>query len=186
MIAPEPGQRVPGRGQTIGPAAQARAGEGGAAPAVVPAVVRPAALADLDRISAIEQETFSDPWSRSAFERLISEKDPRVLFEVACLADGTVAGYVVAWFIIDEGEIANLAVAPEARSRGIGTRLLTDVITAARRREVGTLYLEVRDSNAAARALYASHGFQEIGRRRRYYRRPVEDALVLRLVLPGP
>jgi ribosomal-protein-alanine N-acetyltransferase len=95
-------------------------------------------------------------------------------------------GYLVAWFIMDEGEIANLAVAPEARSHGVGTLLLGTAIAMARRREVGTIYLEVRDSNAAARALYASHGFQEIGRRRRYYRRPVEDALVLRLVLPGP
>jgi ribosomal-protein-alanine N-acetyltransferase len=148
--------------------------------------VRHATVADVERVSSIEVEAFSDPWSRSAFERLIAEKDPRVLFEVACLDDGTVMGYLVAWFIMDEGEIANLAVAPEARSHGVGTLLLGTAFALARRRVVGTIYLEVRDSNAAARALYASHGFQEIGRRRRYYRRPVEDALVLRLVLPGP
>jgi ribosomal-protein-alanine N-acetyltransferase len=148
--------------------------------------VRAASLADVDRVSEIEKDAFSDPWSRASFERLVAENDPRVLFDVACFEDGTVVGYLVAWFIMDEGEIANLAVAHGARSRGVGTLLLDTAITAARRREVGTIYLEVRDSNAAARALYASHGFQELGRRRRYYRRPVEDALVLRLVLPGP
>jgi ribosomal-protein-alanine N-acetyltransferase len=86
---------------------------------------------------------------------------------------------------MDEGEIANLAVAPDWRGRGIGALLLVTAITAARSRDATALYLEVRDSNDAARALYAAHGFLEVGRRRRYYRKPVEDALVLRLVLPG-
>lgn len=182
MNTPEPGQRAPGGEPGSEYPAHARMGRG----SVALATVRPATVADLGRVSEIEKEAFSDPWSRSAFERLVVERDPRVLFNVACLPDGKVVGYVVSWFIMDEGEIANLAVAPGARSRGIGTLLLVTAITAARSREVGTIYLEVRDSNTAARALYASHGFQEIGRRRRYYRRPVEDALVLRLVLPGP
>lgn len=181
MNTPEPGQRAPGGGSD-GETAAARVRSASAQLATV----RAATLTDVSRVSEIEREAFSDPWSRSAFERLVVEHDPRVLFDVACLPDGKVAGYVVAWFIMDEGEIANLAVAPGSRSRGIGTLLLVRAINMARSREVGTIYLEVRDSNAAARALYASHGFQEIGRRRRYYRRPVEDALVLRLVLPGP
>jgi ribosomal-protein-alanine N-acetyltransferase len=182
MNTPEPGQRAPGGAPGSGYPARSRAGKGSAEPTTV----RAATMADVGRVSEIEQEAFTDPWSRSAFERLVMDRDPRVLFDVACLPDGKVAGYVVAWFIMDEGEIANLAVAPASRSRGIGTLLLVTAITTARSREVGTIYLEVRDSNVAARALYASHGFQEIGRRRRYYRRPVEDALVLRLVLPGP
>ncbi len=153
------------------------------------AVVRPAVEGDVERVSAIERGAFSDPWSRTAFERFVAERrDERVLFHVACLGGGggRVVGYVVAWFIMDEGEVANLAVAPEARARGIGALLLSAVIAEARAREVATIYLEVRESNAAARALYASSGFAEIGRRRRYYRQPVEDALVLRLVLPAP
>jgi ribosomal-protein-alanine N-acetyltransferase len=152
---------------------------------VAPVTVRLATAADVDRVSEIENASFTDPWSWAAFQRLVAERDTRVHFAVACTADGTVAGYVVAWFVMDEGEIANLAVAPEARAKGIGATLLRAAIMAARVRQVTTLYLEVRDSNTAARALYASHGFMEVGRRRRYYRRPVEDALVLRLVLPG-
>lgn len=183
MSALEPGRHdVPAGGRGSEPAPSACAERGSAAPATV----RPATAADIQRVSEIEQDAFTDPWSRSAFERFVVEKDERVLFDVACLADGRVVGYLVAWFIMDEGEIANLAVARGERARGIGTLLLMQAITEARAREVGTIYLEVRDSNSAARALYASHGFEEIGRRRRYYRRPVEDALVLRLVLPGP
>jgi ribosomal-protein-alanine N-acetyltransferase len=80
----------------------------------------------------------------------------------------------------DEGEIADLAVAPWARRRGVGGLLLD--LAAADARDVGvrTLYLEVRESNAAAIALYESRGFGTIGRRRQYYRHPMEDALVLR------
>jgi ribosomal-protein-alanine N-acetyltransferase len=186
MNAPGPEQRAPGEEDGGGRSAPPHVGQRRRGEVVGPAVVRGATAADVSRVSEIEQEAFSDPWSRSAFERLVVENDPRVLFDVASLPNGQVVGYVVAWFILDEGEIANLAVSLDARARGIGKALLTAAIAAARSREVGTIYLEVRDSNAAARALYASHGFEEIGRRRRYYRRPVEDALVLRLVLPGP
>ena len=145
--------------------------------------VRPATAADLDRVTEIEQASFSDPWHRRAFQGLLGDR--RVLFAVACLPSGVVAGYVVAWFIADEGEIANLAVAPEVRGRHLGAFLLDSAIHAARTRGVSSMYLEVRDSNERARALYTSRGFIQIGRRRNYYRRPTEDALVLRLVLPA-
>lgn len=144
--------------------------------------LRPAAASDVDAVVEIERASFSDPWSQRSFEALL--RDARVIFTVAALQDGTVAGYVVAWFVADEGEIANLAVAPAARRRSVGATLLDATIRLARSRHVTSLYLEVRDSNVAARALYASRGFVEVGRRRRYYRRPEEDALVLRLVLP--
>ena len=100
-------------------------------------------------------------------------------------AGGLVCGYVVAWFVLDEGEIGNLAVHAEVRRQGVGAQLLDGAIAAVRTARVEALYLEVRDSNAAARALYASRGFVEVGRRREYYRRPKEDALVLRLELAG-
>lgn len=147
-------------------------------------VIRPASAEDLDRIHEIELASFTDPWARAAFARLIGDR--RVQFTVACLPAERVVGYIVAWFVMDEGEIANLAVAPEARGRHIGGALLDDTVRRARARHTSTMYLEVRDSNDRARALYASRGFTEVGRRRRYYRRPVEDALVLRLVLPEP
>lgn len=139
---------------------------------------RPATAADLDEITAIEQASFSDPWSRRSFAGLLD--DPAVLFLVArAPADAPLLGYVVAWFAADESEIANIAVAPAARGRGTGARLLDAALAEAARRGAATTYLEVRESNAAARRLYASRNFSELGRRRRYYRHPVEDALVL-------
>ena len=147
-------------------------------------VLRAARHADIDAVLAIEHASFGDPWNRGAFADLVG--DPRVAFLIAD-GGGAVLGYVVAWFVLDEGEIGNLAVARDARRRGIGARLLDGAIAAVRASDVDTLYLEVRDSNAAARALYASRGFVEVGRRRDYYRKPREDALVLRLDLaPEP
>ena len=149
-----------------------------------PCVLRAACGADVGAVLEIEHAAFGDPWSRSAFVDLIG--DPRVAFLIADVA-GDVRGYVVAWYVLDEGEIGSLAVHGSARRQGIGARLLDGAIAAVRASDVDSLYLEVRDSNAAARALYASRGFAEVGRRREYYRRPKEDALVLRLDLePSP
>ncbi len=130
-------------------------------------------------IAAIEQACFSDPWSEASFRQAIDNGG--VFFRVATEgAGGPVVGYVVAWFAAGEGEIANLAVAPAARGRGIGGQLLDDAIAAAAAHGAEALYLDVRESNSRARALYDSRGFVEVGRRRRYYRRPAEDAIVLR------
>jgi len=153
----------------------------GAARAASTVPVRRAIAADVDAVHAIERAAFSDPWSRGSFVSLLS--DPRVFFVVAAGADGEVAGYAVAFFVVDEAELANLATAPSVRRRGAGGLLLDAVIREAGQRGTRELFLEVRESNAAARALYASRGFAEVGRRRGYYRRPVEDALVLRLGL---
>lgn len=142
--------------------------------------LRRAAATDLDAVVAIERASFTDPpWSRDSFLALVDS--PRAYFTVACesLTD-QVIGYVVAWFVADEAEIANLAVTPDRRGRGVGSRLLDAALTAARLAGARVVHLEVRDSNAAARALYGSRGFGTVGRRRHYYRDPVEDALLLR------
>jgi len=101
------------------------------------------------------------------------------LFLVAEVA-GEVGGYVVALDAADEGEILNLAVAPGGRRIGLGRALVEAILGMLKDREVSHVYLEVRESNAPARALYAAQGFREVGRRKAYYRRPVEDAIVLR------
>ncbi len=125
---------------------------------------------------AIEQSVFADPWSTQDFRDCLSSD---ALFRVAETRD-CVAGYVVALDAADEGEILNLAVAPGGRRRGLGRALVLEVLDALAGRGVRQVYLEVRESNAPARALYAAHGFTEVGRRKQYYRRPVEDAIVLR------
>ena len=140
-----------------------------------------ATRADIDAVAALEVVAFADPWMRRAFEAALNERHAR--FRIARFADGTLAGYLIAWCVLDEGEIANLAVVPTARRRGIARALLDAIVAEARESGIARLFLEVRESNAAARALYASLGFVPIAQRARYYRKPVEDAIVLRLEL---
>jgi len=127
-------------------------------------------------VHAIEQRVFADPWSTQDFRDCVSF----ALFLVA-EEEVSVAGYVVALDAADEGEILNLAVAEGGRRRGLGRALVEAIVAALSERGVRQIYLEVRESNAAARALYAAFGFKDVGRRQAYYRRPVEDAIVLRL-----
>jgi ribosomal-protein-alanine N-acetyltransferase len=150
------------------------------APAARRAILAPATRAHVPEVAAIESLCFSDPWAEASFRQAVD--NPGVFFVVATDgAGGPVVGYVVAWFAAGEGEIANVAVAPAARGRAIGGLLLDAAIAAAGEQGAEALYLDVRESNAHARALYDSRGFVEVGRRRRYYRRPSEDAIVLRL-----
>ena len=146
------------------------------------AVLRAATAGDVADVAAMERVCYSDPWPASSFATLPT--NDRVFFVVARAADSDVLlGFAIAWYVMDEGELANLAVAPEARRRGIGQALLTAVTTDALGRGTSELYLEVRESNSAARQLYEAAGFETVGRRKRYYRRPDEDALILRRTL---
>jgi ribosomal-protein-alanine N-acetyltransferase len=141
-----------------------------------------ATRADLPEVVALERGCYADPWPASAFSAL--PDNARVFFRVTRDDEsGDITGYVVAWYVLDEGELANLAVAPAYRRQGIGTALLDATLADAAARDVGQLYLEVRESNLAARHLYASRKFEEVGRRKQYYRSPQEDALILRRTL---
>ncbi|HWE43428.1 MAG TPA: ribosomal protein S18-alanine N-acetyltransferase [Gemmatimonadaceae bacterium] len=142
-----------------------------------PVVIRPAASADLSGVVEIERASFSDPWSLTAFRSALREE--RINFHVA-LSGGSIAGYAISWCVVDEAELANLAVMPSLRGQRIGAALLDRAMADARQAGCVVMHLEVRESNAAARALYESHGFGMVGRRKRYYREPIEDALILR------
>jgi len=143
--------------------------------------IGPARVHDLASVAAIERAAFSDPWSVRSFREALDSGS--VYFACARSDAGSVLGYVVAWFVADQGEIANIAVAPDQRGQGVGRALLDAALEEAATRGIAAVFLEVRDSNQRARELYASRGFEEVGRRRRYYRRPVEDAIVLRRTL---
>jgi [ribosomal protein S18]-alanine N-acetyltransferase len=143
--------------------------------------IEPALRIDVPLIAELEKVAFSDPWSVASFESVMDE--PAAYVAVARAASERIVGYVVAWFAADEGEIANLAVREPTRRQGIGASLLDAALGEGRRRGARNVYLEVRESNDAARRLYASRGFEELGRRRGYYKRPVEDAIVLRLAM---
>lgn len=140
--------------------------------------IAPIQASDLPFVAAIEREAFTDPWSEKSFRDALGH--PAIYFAGARDDAGRLLGYVVAWFVADEGQIANLAVAPSAWGAGVGRTLLDSALREATLRSAEYVYLEVRDSNDRARHLYQSRGFEEVGRRRGYYRRPVEDAIVLR------
>ncbi len=133
---------------------------------------------DVGAMAAIEARAFSDPWPASAFSDLLRQSHARIT--VADHAVEGVCGYCVMLHVLDEGEIANIAVAPEWWRRGVAGRLLDEALREAATLGLTSVFLEVRLSNVAARQLYESRGFAPIGRRRAYYREPLEDALVLR------
>lgn len=145
------------------------------------AVVRRMRPADLEAVVAIESESFSTPWHLDTFEALVDRDG--VEFLVLDDPEDGVIGYAVLWCVLDQGELANIAVAPEVRGRGLGAFLLKQVIETGRRNGVISLYLEVRESNTGAVKLYEGFGFRDVGRRRDYYQKPREDARVMELRL---
>ena len=90
-----------------------------------------------------------------------------------------VVGCFSGWIVVDELEIDNVAVAPGFRKMGIGSKLLEEALEMARKKGAHQAFLEVRSSNNAARSLYEKNGFSLVGKRKNYYRNPVEDALIL-------
>jgi ribosomal-protein-alanine acetyltransferase len=142
--------------------------------------IRPAALADAAAMVAIERRCFSDPWTEVAFQEALLSG-----WTFCLVADGArgPAGYLIGREAAGSGEILNLAVAPESRRRRIGGALLEEGLGVFRSRRATEVFLEVRESNHSAQALYLARGFRPVGQRAAYYRNPREDALVLRLAL---
>ena len=144
--------------------------------------VRLATPLDLAAIAAIESRSFSNPWHPDTFRSLLTRDGVRVL--VAEEGEG-VLGYAVLWWVLEQGELANLAVREESQRRGIGSKLLDSVISHAMAEGVESLFLEVRVSNEKAARLYSLRGFEQISVRKGYYQNPREDARILVKYLSG-
>lgn len=138
--------------------------------------IRPLTLSDLDAVLAVEEASFTAPWSRAQFIQEL--ESPLACCRAAETADGTLAGYLCLMFVADECTVMDVAVAPSRRGEGTGRRLMEWTLEECRRRGARHLHLEVRVSAAPAIALYRAMGFAETGRRSRYYR-DGEDALVM-------
>ena len=138
--------------------------------------VRRAGEADLGWISALERESFSAPWTEAQLGRLC-RGEGGALF--AAFLDGAPAGYAGLETVLDEAGVTNVCTAPEMRRRGVGRALVEALLREAESRGAAFLTLEVRASNAAARALYAAAGFEDVGLRPGYYERPREDAAIM-------
>ena len=131
----------------------------------------------LPRVVALEKLCFpADPWSETIFRAALDSPGTAIL-----LAEGegsALLGYAVVTVILDEGNLDNVAVAPEYRRQGVADALLSALASFARE-HLTRLFLEVRASNAPALALYRKYGFAEAGRRKNYYAHPREDAILM-------
>jgi ribosomal-protein-alanine N-acetyltransferase len=144
--------------------------------------LRPASRADLPALTALEELAFSDPWTARQLGEAFTWTGALAL---VAEDDEGIVGYVLGRSVVDEGEILSIASTPAQRRAGIGRALLDAATSELARRGVHSIWLEVRVSNEAARALYGRAGFTSSAVRRDYYRDPVEDALVLHLRLPA-
>lgn len=135
---------------------------------------------DIEQVAQIEAETFSAPWSAKSFAAaLASDQNIYLKAEI----DGQIVGYCGIWTSFESADLCNIAVKKEFRAAGYGQKLLEAGIQAAADMGVERILLEVRQSNTAAIALYNKKGFQTIGVRKAYYTKPIEDAILMELIL---
>jgi [ribosomal protein S18]-alanine N-acetyltransferase len=145
---------------------------------MVPTVsIRRAESTDVPAMAAIESGAFSNPWHPHTFRSLVTRDGAMVL--VAEDPEDGVVGYAVSWWVLDEAELANLAVREDHRGCGVGSALLDRLLDEIRALEVDRVFLEVRISNERAHGLYLKRGFTQIGVRKGYYQNPREDARIL-------
>lgn len=131
---------------------------------------------DCAKTAELEKRIFSQPWSEQGFlDGIAGEQNIFLVAE----ENGEICGYVGMYRALDEGEITNVAVAPEKRNSGVGWRLMQALLEKAKRQGICQIVLEVRVSNAAAIHLYDKCGFKNCGVRKGFYAFPKEDALIM-------
>jgi [ribosomal protein S18]-alanine N-acetyltransferase len=143
--------------------------------------IRPASLADISSMLQLEKHAVTAAhWSQQQYEAVFSASTPRRL-GLVLEDESALKAFLIARAVGAEWEIENIAVAGPARRHGLGTRLLGEFLDRVRADGAAVVFLEVRESNHAARSLYEKWAFVESGRRKKYYRDPAEDAIVYRL-----
>lgn len=141
---------------------------------------------DLDQVLAIEEASFTMPWSRNLF--LSEFRNPNVSLMLVArtrAAHREIVGYIVCWRVVDELHILDLATLPSWHRKGIARQLVRAALQEGYRHGVHRAFLEVRASNGAALALYESLGFVRSQVREGYYDKPIEDAVVMSLEKKG-
>ena len=138
---------------------------------------------DLPEVRAIEERSFSNPWSETTFRGEIQNVPVSSPLVVVRRPGEDIVGYIIFWQIRDDVQVNNIAVRPDCRGLGVGEAMMRHAIAKVRRAGATFMTLEVRPSNAPAVALYRKLGFEVLGARKNYYSRPDEDAHVMGLVL---
>jgi [ribosomal protein S18]-alanine N-acetyltransferase len=146
--------------------------------------VRDFRAGDVDAVMVIQQHSVTaSAWTREHYLMITRRQNDR-RHALVIEEDGDVGGFIVGSKIGDEWEIENVAVKPDARRRGLGSHMVGEFINLAKIIGAKAIFLEVRESNRAAIALYEKWAFTEEGRRKSYYKDPEEDALVLKFSIP--
>lgn len=145
-------------------------------------LIRPFEERDVLEVSNLEKECFSSPWSENALRDELSNKNSLFL---VCLYENRVVGYIGSIFVCDEMNITNVAVLSDMRRKGIGENLIKTLIQQAKQKNIKEIFLEVRESNFSAQALYNKLGFVFLGKRRDFYSSPREDAILMKYTIDG-
>ena len=139
-------------------------------------LIREASIDDAKYISYIEDECFSLPWSEKSLSESMALDNYIFLLAVV---DYEISGYIGLYIAIDEGDITNIAVKEKYRKQGIANKLLEVMIERCKQRKIININLEVRESNFAAIKLYEKFGFENLGIRKNFYEKPLENAMIM-------
>ncbi len=142
-------------------------------------------ITDMDAIGArkaaeLEKRCFSSPWELEEYEKSRQRED----FSCLCAyTDGEFSGFLMAFHVLDECHLLDIATEEKFRRRGIGAALIRELMKRAGEKDGSVIYLEVREKNQAARGLYEKLGFVPVGKRKDYYKYPTDDAVLYTLTL---
>ena len=138
--------------------------------------IEPMTAQTVDAVAALESQCFSTPWSH---KDLVSELQNPWAIWITAMENSQLAGYLGIQYGPDGADIMSIATSPDFRGKGIARQLLSHMERLLIAKQLKWITLEVRPSNASALALYTTQGFQQVGRRPKYYQKPTEDALLL-------
>lgn len=142
-------------------------------------------ITDMDAIGArkaaeLEKRCFSSPWELEEYEKSRQRED----FSCLCAyTDGEFSGFLMAFHVLDECHLLDIATEEKFRRQGVGAALIRELMKRAGEKDGGVIYLEVREKNQAARGLYEKLGFVPVGKRKDYYKYPTDDAVLYTLTL---
>lgn len=137
---------------------------------------------DVAEVAELERKIFPDAWSENALLETWKQRQTMLLI---ALEDRKIIGYLILYFVLEDGEIARIAVADEYRRKGVAGKMLRELALLCRENGVNRLMLDVRESNEPAKAFYVRQGFEVDGIRKDYYTNPVENAVLMSVPLGG-
>jgi [ribosomal protein S18]-alanine N-acetyltransferase len=142
-------------------------------------IIRKMTAADVPAVTQLDRMSFTLPWPERSFYFEVNSNPASRCFVAE--ADDKIVGAIVGWLLVDEMHIATIATHPEFRRQGIAQALLAYVLKLAESEGAVSSFLEVRESNLAAQAMYHKFGYEMTGRRARYYKDNDEDAILMTL-----